>query len=59
VVKPSHEDGDRDYEQEGDGREDTVGGDHSLVADHVLKTITHAWRVSIPSRSRSGLHIPL
>lgn len=42
MVESGHQDGSRDDEEEGNSTEDTVGGDHSLVADHVAKAIAHA-----------------
>ena len=46
MVEAGHEDGSRYNEEEGDGREDTMGGDERLVASHVAKAIAHAWKVS-------------
>ena len=46
MVEAGHEDGSRHNKEEGDGREDTMGGDERLVRSHVAKTIAHAWKVS-------------
>jgi len=42
VVEPSHEDGSWYDEEEGDGCENSVGGNERLVASHVAKAIAHA-----------------